>query len=591
MSGLTSCVFIAASDDENDVVEDYLVNLGNDVNEKDDLGLTGLHRCASKGAVAAAHTYLVYGANFNIPDRESGWSVLHRSVYFQHIKLSFLLIAFGAQMEDTNYSNIKDRAASQIDNDGFTPMGLLSRVLSPDLVAGDRTVNVVYCYGKSDFTLGIPLPNAPVVAHAKRVETLLDKQILQVCASKHHSLAVTEEGNLFAWGYGRWGRLGLGSAVDQPEPCLIHSLFSAKVRVKQVASGENHAIAVTMDGDVYTWGSDRCGQLGHGNALLRAHSGSSNSQDKDASKDIMLLEPRRVEALGRVFVLQVAAGDAHSLCLAKHDELYAWGSNKSGQLGLRPAELSHLHGGAEGCNTPKLVLVDHAGRVRTSAVSKPVGSVRGRPRNEVILQVAASHNNSLLLCRTVHLEAAQGGLVRGSVGTEVFQWGHGLFELVKVHFATNKENRGGAKTKASLAGEFTAVGKTRFVNIKELAVGQHHFAGVSADGCVYTWNIAPDYSAQEQAAIGPARKEERVDERLTAKGCLSTPRLLDAMLPERGGGLVTHIAASSSRMSATTADGDLFTWDLHNTVVYDTYALLVCCYSGRFTYMSFLHFM
>ena len=292
--------------------------------------------------------------------------------------------------------------------------------------------------------------------------------------------------------------------------------------------------------------------------------------DKEANYDAMVLEPRRVEALRRVFVLQVAAGDAHSLCIAKQDELYAWGSNKSGQLGLKDAELTHLPGGADGTNTPKIVHIDHAGRPKTSFVPKKAGSSASRPRAEVMLQIAASHNNSILLCRTVHMET-QGGLVRGTVGSEVFQWGHGIFEPVKVNFGARESKVAGSsssKAKPFQSSGFTAVGKAKYVNITQVAAGQHHFAGVSADGNVYTWRVrAPEETLLEQAAIGPERKEERVDERVSARGSLSTPKVVEAMLPERGGGQVTHIAAASSRMSATTADGDLYTWDLNAKVL------------------------
>lgn len=552
MSDLLNSVFTAASNDDSDAVEEYISTCGNDVNEIDDLGLTGLHRCATSGSVTATHLYLTHGANNSLVDRESGWTALHRSIYFQHVKVTLLMLAFEIPMEDSGSS--KSKVGSLVDKDGLSPMALLSRILAPNLRRrGEQSIGAVYCFGKSDFTLGIPLPNAPNVAQAKRVETLLDKRILQLCAGKHHSLAVTQDGHLYSWGYGRWGRLGQGNEVDQPDPCLLLSLLREKVQVVQVASGEHHTIAVTRQGDVFTWGSDRYGQLGHG-TFGRDNSTASAGPDRDT--DNILLEPRRVEALRRVFVLQVAAGDAHSLCFAKQDELYAWGSNKSGQLGLQAAELSHLTGGAEGSSVPKMVHIDHARR--------PKFQSRGRPRAEVMLQIAASHNNSLLLCRTVHLETLA-GTVRGTVGSEVFQWGHGIFDPVKVQFGAREPAQSKTSTAVSASNDFTAVGKITHVNIAQVAAGQHCFAGISTDGLVYTWLIRADSVSDERATVGPRRQAERVDEGISARSSLSIPKVLDAMLPEHGGGQVTHIAASGSRMSATTADGDVFLWGMRRT--------------------------
>lgn len=580
MTEVAHSVFVSARSDEWDVIEEYVTKFGNDVNELDDLGFTGLHICATTGAVAAAHTYLTHGANLSIADRESGWLALHRSLYFKHIKVSLLLLAFGATI-DGGVDNTKSKGTLHIyDNEGLSPSALLSRMLASRPAMNNRVSNVAYSFGKSDFTLGIPLPNAARVAQAKRLETLLDKRLKQVCAGKHHSLAITEDGQLFSWGYGRWGRLGQGNEVDQPEPGLISALWQAKIYVKQVASGEHHTIAVSSEGDVYTWGSDRCGQLGHGKSLRSQQHvvrKDSASQDKEIDNEVLLSEPRRVEALRRSFVLQVAAGDAHSLCFAKGDELYAWGSNRSGQLGLKATELSHLPGGAEGTSTPRAVYIEHAGKPRRSSVMRKASSSSHRPSPEVMVQLAAAHNNSLLLCRNANLDT-QGGLVRGSICSEVFQWGHGIFDPARLQFSSRESSRtvftknNGDNNPTS---EFTAVGKAKHIKITQITAGQHHFAGVCSDGCVYTWKVEGGDCSVEPAAVGPERREERIDERISAKGSLSAPKVFEAMLPERGGGHVTHVAASSRRMSATTADGDLFTWDLHGGKVTNSEAWLL----------------
>lgn len=76
---------------------------------------------------------------------------------------------------------------------------------------------------------------------------------------RYHSAAVTVCGKLFTWGHGRGGRLGHGREEVAMLPALVEGLASHVVT--DVAASETHTAALTMDGDLYTWGSDRFGQV------------------------------------------------------------------------------------------------------------------------------------------------------------------------------------------------------------------------------------------------------------------------------------------------------------------------------------------
>ncbi|XP_030645753.1 RCC1 domain-containing protein 1 [Chanos chanos] len=82
-----------------------------------------------------------------------------------------------------------------------------------------------------------------------------------------------------------------------------------------LALGTEHVILLSACGTVYTWGSGSHGQLGHGSLV-------------DGK------EPRAVEALWGVPMSTVAAGGWHSACISAGGDLYIWGWNESGQLGL-----------------------------------------------------------------------------------------------------------------------------------------------------------------------------------------------------------------------------------------------------------------
>ncbi|KAL4555283.1 hypothetical protein LXL04_037898 [Taraxacum kok-saghyz] len=75
------------------------------------------------------------------------------------------------------------------------------------------------------------------------VDGLLGEKPVVVSGGRVHSIALTDNGEVFAWGCGRNGRLGLGSSVDEPEPIVVE--FDEDVNVLQVASGFDHNLVLT----------------------------------------------------------------------------------------------------------------------------------------------------------------------------------------------------------------------------------------------------------------------------------------------------------------------------------------------------------
>ena len=107
---------------------------------------------------------------------------------------------------------------------------------------------------------------------------LADKRVVGVSVGDSHMAAVTDAGECYTWGSGEWGRLGHGDTEHRFTPTLVTGALSGKrvVEVGAAASGGLHTAAVTLEGDLYTWGggewraameygfySDLC-KLGHG---------------------------------------------------------------------------------------------------------------------------------------------------------------------------------------------------------------------------------------------------------------------------------------------------------------------------------------
>jgi len=89
-------------------------------------------------------------------------------------------------------------------------------------------------------------------------------RVTAIAAGGDDSLAVTSDGRALAWGINDTGQLGDGSTTDRSVPVLVH--LPAGTRVTGIAGGDFHSVAVTTDGRVLAWGFNDEGQLGNGTA-------------------------------------------------------------------------------------------------------------------------------------------------------------------------------------------------------------------------------------------------------------------------------------------------------------------------------------
>lgn len=75
---------------------------------------------------------------------------------------------------------------------------------------------------------------------------------------------VSQDGEVYSCGEGTNGRLGTGAFTDVPSPKVLVDLSMYVVRKVAVNGGGRHAMALTADGKVFSWGDGEFGQLGHG---------------------------------------------------------------------------------------------------------------------------------------------------------------------------------------------------------------------------------------------------------------------------------------------------------------------------------------
>ncbi|KMS98616.1 hypothetical protein BVRB_3g070590 [Beta vulgaris subsp. vulgaris] len=144
----------------------------------------------------------------------------------------------------------------------------------------------------------------------------LPPDVVSVSAGHYHSLVVTAEGELWAWGRNNEGQLG-GDLLEPRnlwnEPKRVEGLSNVKVQAA-FASGVI-SVAIGDDGSIWTWGRSKRGQLGHGKGLMEA------------------LMPSRVKALAGEDITKVSLGWGHVLAQTADGKLFGWGYSADGRLG------------------------------------------------------------------------------------------------------------------------------------------------------------------------------------------------------------------------------------------------------------------
>ena len=132
-----------------------------------------------------------------------------------------------------------------------------------------------------------------------RVRTLRNFPCQQVTTGKCFTMALTRLGEVYSWGCNMYGQLGHGNTRDKSTARQIDQ-FDGSDPVVQVSAGERHSLAVTKSGQLFSWG------YGHDYAL-----------GDDVYPVVNNLHPKRVVIGGfhDLFVVSAVAGNNHSVAI------------------------------------------------------------------------------------------------------------------------------------------------------------------------------------------------------------------------------------------------------------------------------------
>jgi len=333
--------------------------------------------------------------------------------------------------------------------------------------------------------------------HLPHVPFQLPSPVRELACGWTHTLMVLASGEVYAFGHGGHGALGLGDHESRLSPHRIPYFLTAEERrevvaggggdedqedsgnaapVVKVAGGGFHSAALTADGELFTWGRVDNGRLGHGQRVIRLHemlqlTGAkeevefSLGQDgaRPARRTVVLrlppnarpvqegtleLAPRRVSALADVRIVDVSLGGFHSVAQAEDGTLYGFGGNQNGELAV---------GHTEDCLTP----------VRIPP-----------PEGERVVQVACGSLFTLVRCES--------GRIYGSGACHEGQLGPGHPAVV---------------TRWVRVGQFGDAGAPRAA---QLVAGAGHSVAVTEEGEAFVWG------ANRFGALGLGHAFEKV---------------------------------------------------------------------------------
>ncbi|KAF7273866.1 hypothetical protein GWI33_013444 [Rhynchophorus ferrugineus] len=246
------------------------------------------------------------------------------------------------------------------------------------------------------------------------INKLPDLKLLS-CGYEH--AAVIRNNSVYTMGVAVSGCLGIGPMLTSTSgPRLVNTLLDLKVTPLSVSCGRKHTLCAT-DSGVFAWGSNTYGQLGLGPYLQETP------------------YPQLLTTISSLKIVDIAAGQYHSIALTHTGKVYTWGWGIHGQLG---------HGNCDNEYYPRLVKFDSP-----------------------VKQVSAGHAHSLIL----------------TCDGKVYGFGSNVFgQLENCHIESKKSTRP----------TWVVIMPDMYVPIEKIATAYFHNMAVTSEHRVFMWGASPE---------------------------------------------------------------------------------------------------
>eukprot|EP00871_Galdieria_phlegrea_P002562 jgi/Galph1/3306/GphlegSOOS_G1989.1 len=309
------------------------------------------------------------------------------------------------------------------------------------------------------------------------VEALSGKQTIFVAAGDSCTAAISLSGELYTWGNGEYGKLGHGDESNENLPRLVEALRGKKI--KKIAIGDNHMAAIDEDGNVYCWG--RASSAGFG--------GSEH-----------VLTPRQIQGeLANERVATVSCGRSHTAIVTEEGEVWTWGNGMEGQLG---------HGDKSNQYIPKRV--------------EALKDVKG------IYQVSSSSDLCQCVCLAIDVACGR--------DFSVFVCKNGLYSCGADDYGQLGLGRSHGERFVQLPKSLSCSGLSEVV---ALSAGDYHICAIGKDGLVYTWGLG------REGQLGHGEKAD-----------CSMAKPVDSLRNLE----ICQVACGGGHTAAVTKEGILYTW-------------------------------
>ncbi|DBA03009.1 TPA: hypothetical protein N0F65_003197 [Lagenidium giganteum] len=387
------------------------------------------------------------------------------------------------------------------------------------------------CNGAQQLGLG---SDDKEVFDVQRVDALKQETLVDFSAGEQHSLGVNEFGDVFAWGRGKEGQLGLGSQSDEISVRTPQKVAALDGQIiTKVSCGEMHSLALSVTGEVFQWGllperhevkddvfnhqsvsltglSTRPAERATSTAEIMARMMRYSEMIYEASDDAQALAklrdsksttvrapcfvPRICQSLAKYAITNIAAGFAHSLAVSACGAVFSCGYNDNGQLG--------------------------SGTRRNSASFEQIQGLA----DYFVTDIACGQQHSLACTRIDDANPRMSGLC--------FAWGLGILGQL------------GCGVNLAWSPIDVPVPKP----VATIAAGSHHSVAVTNDGQVYTWG----HSEYGQHGAGELFYD------LQHGSHYFFPRLQESLSSNNV--RVTSISCSAHSTFAVTDKGQVYSW-------------------------------
>ncbi len=463
-----------------------------------------------------------------------------------------------------------------------------------------RSDGTVYSFGYNGYG---QLGDTTTTRKSQAVQVKRLQDIKEIAAGNHSSLALDVNGYVWAFGLNTSGQLGLGTKSNVLTPTRIETING----VQEIAYGTNFGFAVKEDGTVYSFGVNGNGQLGTGDTktkttptqVIKEDGGALTNIEKvsagnkyalaktydgkmygwgigntyqfgnEATANVLKATGLKYSAKGDIIenVLEVSAGDTHSVMVKEDGTVWTTGKNNQGQLGdkttinktawicisdirIKLPETSITIPKINGTYSlkPELqlgfnLLFDNMSDANYKYISKneqvatssESGVVTGLKQGKTKIGITETNTN-----KTVYVDVyvlAEGDIAFPQVVTReyttvalkadgtVWTWGYNANGELGIDSATNQ----------------IAPCKVDIENVQKIAVGNNHVLALKADGTVWAWG-------------------------LNSNGQLGTGDKVNSKVPVKVKNLkdIKEIAAGNGMSMAVDKNGTLYTWGLND---------------------------